>query len=103
MSILIKGMDMPKDCVSCRWHASWGCEITGIVTNGAQGCPLEEVPTPHGRLIDEGELKEWIEAWFVMHRGYHPYSKSNLIPSTEIIDIINRLPTIIEAEEDSHD
>lgn len=35
MSILIKGMEMPKDCVSCRWHASWGCEITGIVTNTA--------------------------------------------------------------------
>lgn len=28
MSILIKGVDMPKDCVSCRWHARWGCEIT---------------------------------------------------------------------------
>lgn len=70
MSILIKGVDMPKDCVSCRWHARWGCEITGIVTNAAQGCPLVEIPTP---IIDKimlihesAEISDWIEkpwAW----------------------------------------
>lgn len=84
MSILVKGMEMPKDCVSCRWHASWGCEITGIVTNTAQGCPLEEVPTPHGRLIDADRA---ITMSISGGEMYH----------------ISAAPTIIEAEEDSHD
>lgn len=101
MGVYIKGMEMPKSCVTCRWHERWGCGLTGIGTNTAEGCPLVSIPAPHGRLIDEGELKEWIMAWFTMHRGYHPYSKSNLIPSTEIVDILDRLPTIIGAEEGS--
>ena len=98
MSILIKGMEMPKDgcCHRICIYAD------GTVSTGGRVYTAVPVP-PHGKLIDESELKEWIEAWFVMHRGYHPYSKSNLIPSTEIIDIINRLPTIIEAEEDNHE
>lgn len=80
MSILVKGVDMPKDCVACRWHARWGCEITGIVTNAAQGCPLVEIPTPHGRLIDADEL---------LLRS---------VSGTEIYHI-SAAPTIIEAEE----
>ena len=28
MSVLIKGMEMPKDCVYCKWHTRWGCGIT---------------------------------------------------------------------------
>ena len=63
MSVLIKGMKMPKDCVSCRWHARWGCEITHLVTNSAQRCPLVEVPTPHGRLIDAEKLERDIEQY----------------------------------------
>ena len=63
MGVYIKGMEMPKDCVSCRWHARWGCEITGIVTNTAQGCPLIEVPTPHGPLIDADVLERDIEQY----------------------------------------
>lgn len=50
------------------------------------------------RLIDADELKEQIKAWFTMNRGYHPFSRSNLIPTTEVIDIIDRLPTVIRTE-----
>lgn len=88
MSILVKGMEMPKDCVSCRWHARWGCEITGIVTNTAQGCPLVDVPTPHGRLIDADV--------FDRHMKQTPRYFSMCCDLEE-------QPTIIEAEEDSHE
>lgn len=103
MSIFIKGLNVPS-----TYPVTVIINPTGAVFvdyGGARFETLEavDVPAPHGRLIDADALKEWIEAWFTMHRGYHPYSKSNLIPSTEIVDILDRLPTIIEAEEDSHE
>ena len=92
MSVLIKGIEMPKDCVSCRWHARWGCEITGIVTNGAQGCPLVEVP-PHGRLIDADALESLI---------YERISDLDYkADAFDILRIVQDMPTIIEAEEDN--
>lgn len=63
MSILIKGMEMPKNCGECVYmmsvYAFNGysniCSITeGGCTLSSQGrpphCPLIELP-PHGRLI----------------------------------------------------
>lgn len=51
-----------------------------------------------GRLIDADALKEWIENWFTMNRHYHPYSRSNNIPTTELTDIIDRMPTVDAVE-----
>ena len=63
MSILIKGMKMPKSCDNCRFSGLGGlrnervvCMFTGAnaYMNTVQyldDCPLVEVP-PHGRLID---------------------------------------------------
>ena len=48
------------------------------------------------RLIDADDVVESLKNWFIMNRHYHPYSKSNLIPATEVIDIIDRSPTIEE-------
>ncbi len=76
MSVLIKNMSMPKSCVSCRWYKRWGCEIADIVTDETQSCPLVEVSTPHGRLIDTEELLERIEKY------------------------LNNVPAIIEAEKE---
>ena len=77
MSVLIKGMEMPKCCEECvagayeyndndercfvcgfiKSQHPWECEhveIDGIDTTKARAdfCPLIEVPTPHGRLVD---------------------------------------------------
>lgn len=56
MSILIKGMVMPKDCAHCFMP----CELTAesaIVGKRRDDCPLIEVHTPHVRVIDADELK----------------------------------------------
>ena len=45
MSVLIKGMDMPKDCGKC---------FVGDRAICSSACPLVPVP-PHGRLIDESD------------------------------------------------
>ena len=63
MSVLIKGMKMPRSCEYCRFSGIGGlrnervvCMFTGAnaYMNTVQyldDCPLVEVP-PHGRLID---------------------------------------------------
>lgn len=65
MAIYIKGVEMPKDCTECtlNYLDNFGyphCGVTELVivegkTKG--GCPLIEVPEPHGRLIDADELE----------------------------------------------
>ena len=75
MSILIKGMEMPKHAgVNEDKDTVYRCIVIAHPDNSAElvidtefaspydnghnvkRCPLVEVPTPHGRLIDENEL-----------------------------------------------
>ena len=55
MSILIKGIAMPKESWDCPCHdgeTGW-CKVTGSSCEPIpKDCPLVEVPTPHGRLVD---------------------------------------------------
>ena len=59
MSIIIKGMEMPKNCRDCgiEQEGFWcgaldGYQNTRCFTNERrEDCPLVELP-PHGRLID---------------------------------------------------
>ena len=65
MSILVKGMKMPtrcEDCPVCHYMERGtitvcGCKATMMIrpidcNSKPYWCPLVEVPTPHGRLID---------------------------------------------------
>lgn len=63
MSILIKGMDMPKCCCDCLLYDSAGfCasdptrEFEDYNHKRPDDCPLSEMPTPHGDLIDRDYL-----------------------------------------------
>ena len=61
MSILIKGMEMPKTCNDCGLRDSFDCWITDSYIEARfskrnEDCPLVEIPTPHGRLIDADKL-----------------------------------------------
>ena len=67
MSVIVKNMEMPKNCRTCPMlfdgHSYRWCNITGEslgieeTDNGRdEYCPLIELP-PHGRLIDADELK----------------------------------------------
>ena len=68
MSVLIKGMKMPKNCCYCALGIyEYPCNFTNQEHLWEDGrppdCPLIEVPTPHGRLIDADSLKKkWLEA-----------------------------------------
>lgn len=78
MSVLIKGMEMPTKCGKC---------FVGDRSICKYGCPLVDIPTPHGRLIDADELKL---------KKYHScVAKENVVAVAHI----DWSPTVIEAEE----
>lgn len=74
MSVLIKGMDMPKNCKECKLKGegsdsfyTWSCPFTGFeytrydcVNDRLDDCPLIEIPTPHGVLKDTTAFDERI-------------------------------------------
>lgn len=104
MSLLIKGMDMPNGCSACRCcvpedvnsdstsyycalnnHLAWNTEHN-IPDDIEAGCPLVEIPTPHGDLIDREE--------FIKRMMY----KDDPLYSNAIVVDISSAPVIIEAE-----
>ena len=69
MSVLIKGMKMPSDCMSCELEEfyefanSYRCPLIykGYTSKIRQDgklpkCPLVEIPERHGRLVDADKL-----------------------------------------------
>lgn len=108
MSILIKGMEMPRDCPMCplshwnRLDEFTGCEVVNgkrfaVTTDEGYAqsdtrpiwCPLVEIP-PHGRLIDADETKRVLGDYFEKVKVSRRYAES-------LVD--NAIPTVIESEE----
>ena len=91
MSLIIKGMKLPQSCSTCRFsYFTVGirkrCEISGDEVNPLidcreTNCPLVEIPTPHGRLIDADDLLR------------QPMNTANYPKN-----YVHVAPTIIEAE-----
>lgn len=71
MSVLIKDMEMPGTCEQCPFHVyhshyEYVCKATPMLypmnlanSKGIRKdwCPLVEIPSPHGRLIDVDAFK----------------------------------------------
>ena len=70
-SVIVKGMEMPKSCSKCGWFDMGGgygyqCTLSHksfdmwnkISVARDKDCPLVEIPTPHGRLIDVDGFKQ---------------------------------------------
>ncbi len=99
MSVLIKGMEMPLNCIQCefvrfdRYSKIYYCHETNIDIGESEEyrcpdwCPLVEIPDKHGRLIDEDDVK----------RRMIPlsFSVQNWISEVEL----SNCRTVIKAEE----
>ena len=98
MSVMIKGMEIPSGCYDCPiLQSSDGCfdfecpfnsyllwhNAEDVIRYRPDSCPLVEVPTPHGRLID---------ADYINGSGLIEWQKS--IVKAEI----SQAPTVVEAE-----
>ena len=98
MSILIKGMEMPKSCNECLMSIEYACMINGNIIpdywarlDRPTDCHLVELP-PHGRLIDADALG-------ISYCNPAVFNDKNYgIGWNHAIDAITNAPTIIEAE-----
>ncbi len=96
MSLIIRGMNMPTSCEWCRFISGgleWYCEAGQIqiydYKTVHKDCPLINIPTPHGRLIDADSLIEYINKEL----------KGDEYIQRMFRRIIKSRPTVIEAEE----
>lgn len=114
MSILIKGMKMPKNCDECffigRGYPDW-CSLPQI-PNGEDGiddtkkrpdwCPLIELPEKHGRLVDRDAIMKKLDiaedCTNCIYQVGSLCGRSNSF--VDACETICDAPTIIEAEGD---
>lgn len=96
MDILIKDIGMPLMCDECPCYneSDYSCNATGrgVIEYRYDGrpdnCPLVEIPTPHGRLIDADEVKRKM-----LKFGF----RAPDMTKTELLE--DEITTIVEAEE----
>lgn len=116
MSVLVRGMEMPESCEDCDLCTSDGyCIAMGgdslwdVLPEGAEyfptgwkyeGCPLVEVSTPHGRLIDESNVKDAIYERLKVLQTHEVFRrKHGGIDLLGVMPYIAKIPTLIEAED----
>lgn len=65
MSVIVKGMEMPKNCQECGLYIEGACYAKGyrdyrsiMDTAKPDDCPLVELPEKHGRLVDADKLAD---------------------------------------------
>ncbi|MDC9367129.1 hypothetical protein [Clostridioides difficile] len=114
MSVLIKGMEMPKNCKECMFadmdDVDFDYELYCTANKKyadldmydlpiGGGCPLIEVP-PHGRLIDADEFKDYIRSGYEeMKHLFNENLKVATLVTESFCKDIDEAPTVIEAEE----
>lgn len=96
MSILIKGMEMPRRCEKCDLayddYGYFVCPFTKASYKSKQRpswCPLIELP-PHGRLIDADAAA--LKIWWDLRLP------SNLANAQFFVNELREMPTVIESE-----
>lgn len=96
--ILIKGMEMPKSCEQCKMfnlvksindfrccaNDEWHEADFDYHNKRHPDCPIVEVLTPHGRLIDADKFLKWLQEFYPN--------------SVAIMSGVKNAKTIIEAE-----
>ena len=110
MGVYVKGMEMPDACYSCPIlnQDDCYCEIkfakADDIFERPNWCPLTEVPTPHGRLIDaDATMKQWgldkATKYGNETAEQQHFSYSSMM-MYEIVDILDDAQIVIEAEDE---
>lgn len=123
MSVLIRGMEMPFECAECDFcgglilpdgiyccecptEASHGKNISDAIDadTRADFCPLIEVKTPHGDLVDRDELEKQFKRAIETYLPKDPTRHMDVTNSnrchgwTQGLMAVREAPTVIEAE-----
>lgn len=98
MSVIVRGMEMPKSCGDCKafvYYRQWAGDVgdcfCGITKNDAKAngknadCPLVHVPK-HGRLIDADKLPKYT--------GY-ALSASDVAIAVENAPTVDAVPVVL--------
>ena len=119
MSVFIKGMEMPKNCMECPFRNigvdSYICFCPGV--DGRKyyefwygeicipdDCPLVEVHVPHGRLIDGDVLWDAMSKYNDNEGAKMPFGYDDMsIHIDSACFVIENAPTVIEAEGEEHE
>lgn len=92
MSVLIKEINMPNVCGVCKLADAIECDrwkhVRSVMLDRHKNCPLVEVLTPHGDLIDREEYKQFLENKI-----------GRCLVLQDHIAWLNEQPTVIESEE----
>ena len=95
MSLILKGLDMPKSCLVCPCNdddnrcgaTGWPLTYPEYLEQRYDDCPLIEIPTPHGRLIDGDIVADMLDSMMVHKTLNNAY------------DEVLNMPTILESED----
>lgn len=112
MTIVVRGMKMPKNCGECYLSARTSlpsgtvtrCRLGGVVGTPIEesnkrhpDCPLVALPDKHGRLGDLDALcEDLLERWSVAETRKEELIKA--VMADVVTPIIACQPTIVEAE-----
>ena len=119
MGVYIKGMEMPKSCKECLLNnEQMSCSVTGtywwtdtrVLLNfdsteeRLYNCPLVEVPTTHGALVDKDELVKRFRLAIGTYLPSDPRKHMKPKDSFEVrgwtmgLRVVNHADAVIEAE-----
>lgn len=100
MSVIVKGMTVPEHCGYCRFSYDGICHALQRTKYGQDlkdgklmDCPLVELPTSHGRLIDADKI---VADTLDKHLSNHTADRGVY----ELCHAVNTAPTVIEAEDE---
>ena len=110
MSVIVKGIEMPGRCDECfaRHSGLAYCQIAKTSTSHTKACkpisqkvrpawcPLVEIPTPHGRLIDADDFNGRVR----VAGGFSEYDLTEDFTEGVLaaLAMLKTQPTVIEEE-----
>ena len=93
--MLIKGMEMPKNCIECRFRQYEYCDLQrqdvyavnimdyALSLERHPSCPLIEIPTPHGDLVDRDAM---IAEYDRQHKGPVGGARQIMVDAKAVIE-----------------
>ena len=103
MSVIVKGLEMPKACADCHLNLDATCSPKGYMVEDscyekrADWCPLIELQ-PHGRLIDADAFMEMYKEKYCAECDDHHGLRCRVCFVDSLFDHMQTAPTILEAE-----
>lgn len=112
MSVIVRGMNMPKNCSDCPLnYDQMSCSVTGTgwwsdtmvlmdfdsCKERLHNCPLIDIPTPHGRLGDLNALWDRMSKYSDNEGAKMPFGDNDfMIHRDSACELIEDAPTVIE-------